>query len=178
MTDCKLEVVSEVIKVHRAETWKDKTQFTPKANQCLHYNEWFPQMPRKANYFSLCLHGIGNSFLFRVSKSHNYTSPILFVWTMISSLMVLEDSQIHLDFFLTLSASLSQLPCVFASKGLHWDPKLLKLACMQHREPVVTGMTCQWWACVRVWKTSSLALNWHQLWNLTYMPGLYRIRVE
>lgn len=48
MTDCKLEeVVSEVIKVHRAETWKDKTQFAPKANQCLHYSEWFPQCPGK-----------------------------------------------------------------------------------------------------------------------------------
>ena len=106
---------------------------------------------------------------------HNYISPIMFVWTRISSLMVLKDPQIHSEFF-TLSVSLLQLPCIFASKDLHWDPGLLKLTCLRHREPEVSGMTCWWQACVRVWKTSSLALNWHQLWNLTYMPGLYKIR--
>ena len=140
-------------------------------------------MPRKADYFSFCLHGIGKSFLFRVSKSHNYISPIMFVWTMIHSLMVLEDPQIHSEFF-TFSVSLSQLPCVFASKGLHWDPRLLKLACMQHREPEVTGVTCRWWSCVRVWKTSSLAHSSTLAWKIPWTEehgrlqsmGLQRVR--
>ena len=140
-------------------------------------------MPRKADYFSFCLHGIGNSFLFRVSKSHNYISPIMFVWTMIHSLMVLEDPQIHSEFF-TLSVSLSQLPCVFASKGLYWDPRLLKLACMQHREPEVTGVTCRWWSCVRGWKTSSLAHSSTLAWKIPWTEehgrlqsmGLQRVR--
>ena len=91
----------------------------------------------------------------------------MFAWTMIHSLMVLEDPQIHSEFF-PLSISLSQLPCVFASKGLHWDPRLLKLACMQHREPEVTGVTCRWWSCVGVWKTSSLAHSSILAWKIPW----------
>ena len=91
MSDCKLEeVVNKVIKFHRAETWKDKTQWNTEQTNFSTTMNAFLKTPRKTDHFSLCSSCIGNSFLFTVSKAHNYTSPIMSVQTT-SSLMALED---------------------------------------------------------------------------------------
>lgn len=77
------------------------------------------------------------------------------------------------------SISLPQLLCAFAAKDLQWNGRVLELDFMQHREPEVSGsvqLLVNDWLVGRL-KVSIFALNWDQLCNLAYTPGLCRIRV-
>lgn len=122
MPDCKLkEVVNKMIKIHGAQTWKNKTkQHRGQTNTSNIMKDFFKYTGMLDT--SVFVHVV-NSFLFRVSKMHDYTSMITSVFP--ARLQVLEETalaQIHSDPSYTLSLSLLQLLCAFATKDLCLRP--------------------------------------------------------
>lgn len=91
-------------------------------------------------HFSVCSPAIVNSFLFRVSKMRDYTSLITYVFLV--RLCMLEDPVLHRSTQILLTLCLYHCPsfCVPLLLSTYpWDPMLLALVCMQHREPEVPG---------------------------------------